>query len=103
AGGAADGGLSTSSAVAALELLAAAAPARVVSADLVALADHPLLRRHSPAPGLERARRGHRVAVAAEQRARPGRCDRLRTGERLVLVRDRAAVDRLRGLRPLEL
>src|SRR5207248_2167202 len=49
------------SAVAALELLAAAAPARVVAADLVALADHPLLRRHSPAPGFERARRGDRL------------------------------------------
>src|SRR5205823_9624561 len=90
-------------AVAALELLAAAAPARVVAADLVALADHPLLRRHSPAPGFERARRGDRLAIAAEQRAGSGRCDRLGAGERLVLVGDRAAVDSLRRLRPLQL
>src|SRR5439155_21946533 len=91
------------SAVAALELLAAAAPARIVAADLVALADHPLLRRHSPAARVKRARGRHGGPVAGQERPGPGRRDCLRAGERLVLVRDGAAVDGLCRLRPLEL
>src|SRR5438876_8761248 len=92
-------------AVAALELLAAAAPAGIVAADLVALADDPLLRRHSPAPRVQRARGRHGGSVAGQQGSRPGPrgSDRLRASQRLVLVGDRAAVDGLRRLRPLEL
>src|SRR5512133_3646009 len=86
------------SAVAALELLAAAAPARVVAAELLALGGHPLSgdRAAAPDPG------GHRGAVAAREH-RPGstagRSDRLRAGKRLVLVGERAAVEPLRLLR----
>src|SRR5512133_405153 len=71
------------SAVAALELLAAAAPARVVAAEiLLALARHALLGHHGAAACVERAGR-HRGAVAAEREARATtrRGDRLRAGE----------------------
>src|SRR6188508_98020 len=89
-------------AVAALELLAAAAPARVVAADLLAVARHALLRHHRAAAGIERAS-GHAPAVAEHQPGRGGaacRRHRLRARQRLVLVRE--SIPGLRGLRPLE-
>src|SRR5262249_38158873 len=89
-------------AVAALELLAAPAPARVVAAEvLLAVARHALLGHHRAAAGIERPR-GHAAAVAGHQpgRAAAGRRDRLRARERLVLVGE--AIAGLRGLRLLE-
>src|SRR5437868_13837364 len=83
-------------AVTALELLAAAAPAGIVPADLFAVGAHPL-RCHRAATCFERARR-RAAAVAAQQRARSGSRDRVRAGKRFVLVGKTSAVDALRGL-----
>src|SRR6188472_4307250 len=95
----------TSSAVAALELLAAPAPARVVAADLVALVRHSLLGDHRASAGVERTR-GHADPVAAEHRAGgcspAGRGYRLGPRERLVLVGEPAPVEGLGGLGLLE-
>src|SRR4051794_6933168 len=75
------------SAVAFLELLARAAPARIVPADLVAIPRHTLLRGDRAASSAEP--RAHSYGVAAE----PGRCDRIGSGQRLVLVGEPACVD----------
>src|SRR4051794_17843108 len=89
-------------AVAALELLAAAAPAGVVAADLVAVRGHALRRRDRAAACAERAGRD-RAAATAVAAERPGRCDRVRAGERVMLIGDIGAVESLRRLRLLEL
>src|SRR5712691_2480500 len=93
---------SASSAVAALELLAAAAPARVVAAELVALRADALLGRNRAAAA-DRAGGRDRGSVAPEQLPATGCRDRLRAGERLVFVREAATVQRLRLLRLLKL
>src|SRR5919201_2827524 len=87
-----------SSAVALLELLARAAPARVVAADVLPLRFDDRARR---ARGRRRAAgQGHRRPAGP---ATPGGGDRIRAGEGLVLVREPAAVDGGRLLRALEL
>src|SRR3954451_2016112 len=82
-------------AVAALELLAAAAPARVISAELVVLGADPLLRRHRSASRDDPAGR-HETALPAARGACRG--DRVRSGKRLVLVGTAVAVESLRRL-----
>src|SRR5581483_4471289 len=84
--------------VALLELLAGAAPARVVAADLLVLGDHALPRRDAAAVRPDRGRGRDRIA-----RPRSGGHDRVRAGKRLVLVRESAVAGRLPLLVLLEL
>src|SRR5205085_6873555 len=84
------------------ELLAAAAPARVVAADLVAFGDGARGRRDGFAAGEQGARRRRGDAVAAAV-AGCGGVDRLRARQRLMLVGEAAAVEGLCLLRLLEL
>src|ERR671923_2406652 len=85
-------------AVALLVLLARAAGARVIAADLVPLRRDPLLRRDRRRAGADRARSDSRRRAVPAGRSRGG--DRLGTGERLVLVR--VAPILLEGLHLLE-
>src|SRR5580765_7049298 len=95
-----DSAESSSGTVAALVLLAASAPTRVVAADLVAVARHPLLRHDRAAASIERPG-GYARAVAEHQAAcRAGRRHCLGAGKRLVLVGETVAG--LCRLRPLE-
>src|SRR5207253_10199141 len=90
--------LGTLSAVALLELLTAAAPARIVTADVLPFGLHDRTRRTGG--------RGRPAAAHGERRRRtratPSGRDRLRPGERLMLVLEPAAVHRLTLLRALE-
>src|SRR5437870_3237822 len=91
------------SAVALFELLARAAPARVVPADLVALSDRPgRRRRRDRAAAGEEAARGHRGTVAAPVGNRR-RADRLRACDLVVLVREPRGLGRLGLLQALQL
>src|SRR4051812_3216112 len=77
-------------AVALLELLARAAPARVVAPELLLLGDHALLRdRRDRAAAVAADVAGHR-GRGSRFAAEPRRGDRVGAGERLVLVRERA-------------
>src|SRR5919204_6872532 len=83
------------SAVAFLEFLAAPAPAGIVASDLLVLRCDPLLRSHNcRRAAADRARR-YRCPAAVEAALEPRGRDRLRAGERLVLVGKRAAVEGL--------
>src|SRR5262245_64391318 len=77
-------------AVALLEFLAGAAPARIVAADLVPLGRDALLRGDSPAAAEPGA---HSNAVPGKPRGG----NRVRPGERLMLIREPTAVDVLRA------
>src|SRR5215468_7117757 len=96
------GGLFGSGAVTLLVLLAAAAPAGVVAADLVAVGDGARCRRgRDRAAAREEAARGDRGAVAASVSGGRGG-DRLRTGCLLVLIRKRLRLRSLSLLEPLQ-
>src|SRR5262245_46613275 len=83
-------------AVALLVLLAGSAPAGIVAPDLVPVARHPLLGRDGAAPAAH-LRHGPAGPTAA------GRRDRIGARQRLVLVREAAAVDVVRPAQLLRL